>query len=84
MTLDPRWSFWLSVSLAVLAFLSGASAQFSDLGFDPHVVKAMLAIVTLMLGIGNSLNAVLAAIPSKPGDPNFFLGPKVAPKDAPK
>lgn len=79
MTLDPRWSFWLSVSMAVLAFLSGTSAQLSDLGMSPTQVKAVLAFITLALGIGNAVNAVLAAIPSK-SDPEsmskFYLGPK--------
>lgn len=79
MTLDPRYSFWLSVALAVLGFLSGAGAQFTDLGLSPGEVKAILAADALVLGIGNALNAVLAAIPS-PSDPasmsKFYLGPK--------
>jgi len=77
MTLDPRWSVWLSVLLAVLAFLSGASAQFTDLGLSPAEVKAILAIIALVLGIGNAVNAVLGMIPSKAGDTSkFYLGPK--------
>lgn len=83
MTLDPRWSFWLSISLAVLAFLSGASAQFIDLGLDPRVVKAVLAGITLLLGIGNAVNAVFAAIPSKStpeAQKAFYLGPARSPQ----
>jgi hypothetical protein len=79
MTLDPRWSFWLSVALAVLAFLSGAGGQFTDLGLPPAEVKAILALVTIFLGLGNAVNAVLAAIPSPSDDASkakFYLGPK--------
>jgi hypothetical protein len=76
MTIDPRFSFWLSITLAVLGFLSGAGGQFTDLGLDAVKVKALLALIALIIGVGNALNAVLAAIPSKPGNPNFYLGPK--------
>ena len=82
MTLDPRWSIFLSIALAILAFLSGAGASFTDLGLSPMEVKAILAMITLVLGIGNSVNAVLAAIPSKTGQSaGFYLGPK--PPDVP-
>lgn len=79
MTIDPRWSFWLSLSLAVLAFLSGAGASFTDLGLSPSAVKGLMGLAAILLGIGNAVNAVLAAIPSK-SDPKsidkFYLGPK--------
>lgn len=79
MTIDPRWSVWLSVTLAVLAVLAGAGSQFTDLGLDARQVKAMLAGFTLLLAIGNAINAVLGMIPSK-SDPDsmkkFYLGPK--------
>ena len=78
MTIDPRWSFWLSITLAVFGFLAGAGGQFTDLGLSPVVVKAVLAIITLTIGIGNALNAVLAAIPSKNSTTGFYLGPKPA------
>ena len=81
MTIDPRWSFYLSLSLAVPAFLSGAGATFVDLGLTPKEVKAILAVFTLCLGLGNAINAVLAAIPGKPGSTaGFYLGPKDPPK----
>ena len=77
MTIDPRWSIFLSIALAVLAFLSGAGSQFTDLGLQPVTVKAVLALITIFLGLGNAINAVLAAIPSKPGQTSgFYLGPK--------
>jgi hypothetical protein len=79
MTIDPRWSFWLSMTLGVLGFLSGAGVQFTDLGLDPHVVKQVLAFNALMLGIGSVANGVLAAIPSPSGQTKgFYLGPKPA------
>lgn len=80
MTVDPRWSFFLSLALAILGFLAGASAQFSDLGLDPKMVKAILALIVLLLGVGNAVNAVLAAIPSKDSKTGFYLGSKEAPK----
>ena len=81
MTIDPRWSIYLSISLAVLAFLSGASAQLSDLGLGHTTVKAILAGFVLLLGVGNAINAVLAAIPSASGQTKgFYLGPKDASK----
>lgn len=78
MTVDPRWSFWLSLSLAVLAFLSGAGSSFVDLGMPDRTVKAVLGLIAIMLGIGNAVNAVLAAIPSKSDSASlnkFYLGP---------
>lgn len=81
MTVDPRWSFYLSLILAILGFLGGAGSQFTDLGLGPNVVKAILALIALILGIGNAINAVLAAIPSAPGQTKgFYLGPKEPPK----
>lgn len=77
MTIDPRVSFWFCVVLAVLGFLVGAGAEFADLGFSPATVKAILAADSLILGVGNAVNAVLHAIPSKPGaTTEFYLGPK--------
>jgi len=81
MTVDPRYSFWLSIGLSVIGFLSGAGAQFTDLGLGPTQVKAVLALCALLVGVGNALNAVLAAIPSKDKSTGFYLGPKT---DAPK
>lgn len=76
MTIDPRWSFWLSLVLAILGFLSGATAQFTSLGLPATTVAAIMAIIALLLGIGNAINAVLAAIPSKDKTTGFYLGPK--------
>jgi hypothetical protein len=76
MTVDPRWSFWLSITLAVGGFLGGAGSQFTDLGLSQPQVKAVLALIAILLGVGNALNAVLAAIPSKDKTTGFYLGPK--------
>ena len=78
MTLDPRWSFWLSIGLGILGFLSGAGSQMTDLGLDPTGVKRVLAAIVLLMGILNVINAVLAAIPSKDKTTGFYLGPKPA------
>lgn len=75
MTIDPRFSVILSICLAILAYLSGASATLTTLVGDADA-KAILAIVSLILGVGNSINAVLGAMPSKPGDTSkFWLAP---------
>ncbi len=80
MTLDPRWSIFLSLSLAVLAFLAGAGSQLTDLGLQPTQVKAILSIITIFLGIGNAVNAVLSGIPSKDNQTGFIVkGPPKAP-----
>jgi len=85
MTIDPRWSIFLSLFLAILGFLSGAGAEFTDLGMGSTQVKALLALVALIMGIGNAINAVLGAIPSASGHTEgFYLGPKEAPKEPPK
>ena len=77
MTIDPRWSFFLSLSLAVLSFLAGAGTMYTDLGANPATVKAILALFNICLGVGNAVNAVLAAIPSASGQSKgFYLGPK--------
>lgn len=82
MTIDPRWSIFLSIGLAIIGFLSGAGAQFTDLGLAPGQVKAILALNALILGVGNAINAVLAAMPSQSGQTKgFYLGPK--PQDPP-
>jgi hypothetical protein len=79
MTIDPRYSVILSLFLAIMSFLSGASANLTDAGLDPLTVKHVLAWVAILVGIGNCINAVLGAIPSK-SDPaslnKFWLGPK--------
>lgn len=83
MTIDPRWSFWLSMVLGVLGFLSGAGAQFTDLGLDPMGVKRLLAGIVLVMGVCNVINAILAAIPSGAGQTKgFYLGPN-KPADPP-
>ena len=86
MTIDPRWSIFLSLGLAILAFLASSSAAFSDLGLSAREVKGIAAVITLLLGVGNSVNAVLGAIPSKSGtSAGFYLGPKPTdPPPAPK
>ncbi len=75
MTLDPRWSIFLSLGLAILAFLAGAGSQFTDLGLDPAAVKALLALITLLLGVGNSILAVMSGIPSKDRTTGFLVSP---------
>ena len=76
MTIDPRWSFWLSIILAICGFLGGAGAEFADLGLPATQVKAILAALAIIVGVGNAINAVLAAIPSKDATTGFYLGPK--------
>jgi hypothetical protein len=79
MTLDPRFNFWLSVALAILGVFSSAGSQFLDLGLSPATVKAVVAGDILLLGVGNAINAVLAAIPGKDNTTGFYLAPKDPP-----
>lgn len=74
MTVDPRWSFWLSIALSVLGFLSGAGTLLAGLGLSAEIVTALLSGFGLLVGIGNAVNAVLAAIPSKDSTTGFYLG----------
>jgi len=76
MTIDPRVGLYMSISLAVIGFLAGAGTQFTTL-FGEHTSNIILSICILFLGCGNAVNAVLHAIPSKPGAADEFpLGPK--------
>lgn len=79
MTIDPRWSIFLSLGLAILAFLSGVGSQLTDLGLGPQTVKAILATITIFLGIGNSVNVVLTGIPSKDNRTGFIVKGPTAP-----
>jgi hypothetical protein len=61
MTVDLKWVLILSMFLAVLGFLVGAGAQFTDLGLSQATVKAVVALCVLLLGAGNAVNSVLVA-----------------------
>jgi len=77
MTIDPRYSVFLAMFLAAISFLAGASATLVDTGMDPVTVKHIVAWIIIFNGLGNAINAVLAAIPSRAGAGNqFWLGPK--------
>lgn len=73
MEIDPKVGMWLSIALAGIAFLTGAGTQLTTL-FGETTANHILAIMTLLLGVGNAANAVLHAIPSKP-NATFPLGP---------
>jgi hypothetical protein len=76
MTVDPRWSFFLSLGISILNFLAGSTTQFVALGLDQSVINLILALVTLVTGVLSLLNTALAAIPSKDKTTGFYLGPK--------
>lgn len=76
MTIDPRVGFYLSIALAVIGVIANASAQLTTL-FGEHTTALIIATNSLLLTIGSAVNALLHAIPSKPGAANEFpLGPK--------
>lgn len=76
MTIDPRVGLYLSIALAAIGFFSGASTQLTTI-FGEHTSNIILASASLIMGVGNAVNAVLHAIPSQPNKPNEFpLGPK--------
>ena len=75
MTVDPRYGFYLSIALAIIGALGVSTTQLTDL-FGPDAAKRIIAGVALLLAAGNGVNAILHAIPSKPGAANEFpLGP---------
>ncbi len=76
MTIDPRVGFYLSIALAVIGVLASSATQLTTI-FGEHTTSVILAITTLIMTAGNAMNAVLHAMPSKPGAANEFpLGPK--------
>lgn len=75
MTIDPRYSIFLSLALAIMGFLAGAGSQFTDLGMQPQTVRALLALLTLFIGMGNAVNAVLAGIPAPNSTTGFLIKP---------
>lgn len=76
MTIDPRVGFWFSIVLAIIAFIATAGTELTTI-FGQVTATRILAASTLLLGVGNAVNAVLHAIPSKPNqDAKFLLGPK--------
>lgn len=79
MTIDPRVGFWFSIAMAIVSALGLCGTQFTTMFGDPTAAKIMAAIVLLNV-INSAINAVLHAIPSKPGAANeFALGPKAVP-----
>jgi hypothetical protein len=79
-TINPKWGMWLSIILAFGGAITGLSASFADLGLTPAEVKGVLAVDTIVLTLGNSINAVLHMIPSQSGPAGaaeFPLGPAV-------
>jgi hypothetical protein len=78
-TIDPRVGLYLSIVLAVIGFIASAGTQLTTL-FGAPASNMILSSAVLLLGVGNAVNAVLHAIPSKPGAVNEFpLGPKANP-----
>lgn len=76
MNLDPRIGMWISVIAAVLMFLAGAGATLTDI-FNATTAHKIVAGATFLGGLISAVNAVLHAIPSKPGaTAEFPLGPK--------
>ena len=78
-TIDPRWSFWLSIALGVTGFVAASSGLLTDTGIDPVTIKHFLAWLGLATGIGNIVNAALAAILGKDPTGSSFYVNKVAP-----
>jgi hypothetical protein len=75
MTVDPRWSFFLSLGIAILNFLAGSTTQFAALGLNQATINLILALVTLVTGVLSLINTALAAIPSRDAHTGFYLAP---------
>lgn len=79
MTIDPRFGFWFSIVMAVVSALGICGTQLTTLFGDIMANKILAAIVMLNV-VNSAINAILHAIPSKPGSANEFpLGPKAVP-----
>lgn len=77
MTIDPRVGFWFSIVMAIVSALGICGTQLTTLFGDVMANKILAAIVMLNV-INSAINAILHAIPSKPGAANEFpLGPSV-------
>lgn len=78
MTVDPRVGFWFSIVMAIVSALGICGTQLTTLFGDVMANKILAGIVVLNV-INGAINAILHAIPSKPGSANEFpLGPKSA------
>ena len=79
MTINPKFGMYLSIGLAIIAYLAGAVGTLTDL-FGDHDAKIIVSLCVLLMGVGNSVNAILHMIPSQSGPvgaAEFPLGPKV-------
>lgn len=79
MTINPKVGMYLSIALAVIAYLADAGTTLTDM-VGEHDAKIILSLCTLLMGLGNSVNAVLHMIPSQSGPvgaKEFPLGPSV-------
>ena len=77
MTISPKVGMWLSIVLAIISYLAGAGSLLTTI-FGEHTTVILLACMTLVLGAGNTVNAVLHMIPSASGPvaaAQFPLGP---------
>ena len=78
MTISPKYGMWLSIILAIIGVMAGASTQLTTI-FGEHTANIILAVAVLLLGAGNAVNAVLHMIPSASTPAalaQFPLGPK--------
>lgn len=77
MTIDPRVGFWFSVVMAIVSALGICGTQLTTLFGDVMANKVLAAIVVLNV-VNSAINAILHAIPAKPGAASeFALGPKL-------
>jgi len=82
MTIDPRIGFWLSIALAVIGVFATSATQLTTI-FGQHATDIVLATASLLMAVGNAINAILHAIPSKDTPQalkSFYLGPKQPPQ----
>lgn len=73
MTIDPRWSIFLAIGIALLNYFVGASALLIDAGANAAMVKQWLAVMNLTNGALTTILAVLTGIPSKDNTTGFLV-----------
>jgi hypothetical protein len=68
MSIDPKISMWLNIAVSVLGFLTGASAQLTDI-FGQGETQKIVALCGLAVGLLGSINTALHGASSAQAGP---------------
>ncbi len=79
MTLDPRWSIFLGLALALMGYFAGIAGLLTDAGWDPVLVKHVLSYTLILFGALNTVQAFISGVPSKNSTTGFIVSPPKPP-----